>query len=492
MVRTTVNARGATRRGFLKTLLAGGAAAGTAGLGLIGCRARAGAPKKDDRPNIVMLFADDVGWGDLGCFGHPTVQTPNLDRMADEGMRLTSFYSAPWCVPARIQLMTGRYPPRTGIRGTSVGGSGGIPDSEVTLAQALKAAGYRTGMIGKLHVGPLKAFPLDFDRRQPCVRTRNVRGVAEEAGEFLMSCGDSPFFLMVNYFDPHRPYADADQVAGLPEDPLGPDDVRPFPFLGVDSPAVRDEVAAYYNCLSRVDTGIGLLLERLAQSGHADDTIVVFLGDHGAPFSRAKTTCYEAGERVPFLVRWPGVTQAGLVSDALVSSVDIMPSVLDAVGVALPPGLAGRSLAPLCAGRKTPWRETICAEYTTHAPGHFFPRRSIFDGRYKLILNLLTDRPNPVPHIGPGNRGLTAEGSVERAAYDTHCHPPPVELYDIQRDPVEFHNLADEPALADVKARLLAALREWREETDDRTLDPAYLAALTREHDARAEKARSG
>ncbi len=437
--------------------------------------------------NILLITTDDQGV-EAGCYGDPYARTPHLDALAAEGVRFDRAYiTQASCSPSRSSMLTGLYPHQNGQIGLvrpDCHMREGIP----TLQGVLKAAGYKTGMIGKLHVAPATAFPLDFDRRQPCIRTRDVRGVAAEATEFLDRYGDAPFFLMVNYFDPHRPYKDADQIKGLPEKPYGPDDVKPFPFLGVDSEAVRKEVATYYNCLSRVDTGIGLLLARLEEAGHKDDTVVVFLGDHGAPFARAKTTCYEAGERVPFIVRWPGVSRAGHVSRALVSSVDIMPTVLDAVGVAAPPGLPGRSLAPLCAGRKTPWRKTVCAEYTTHAPGHYFPRRAVFDGRYKLIRNLLTDRPNPVPNIGPAKRALTKPGTVERAAYDTHCNPPAVELYDIEKDPVEFHNLADDSAYGDVKKRLLAALQSWREETGDQTLDPLYLARLTREQDARVGK----
>ena len=187
-----------------------------------------------ERPNIVLLFADDVGYGDLSCYGHPTIQTPHLDRMAREGLRLTSFYSAPSCVPARVQLLTGRYPARVKCGGTGAGGRGGLPDDEVTLAQGLKAAGYRTGMMGKWHLGyaqpsflPLgKGFdtwfglPYSNDMRRPWVRTdvplwlyednekiehpvnqdTLTTRYTEHALEFIRAAKGRPFFLWHRWF----------------------------------------------------------------------------------------------------------------------------------------------------------------------------------------------------------------------------------------------------------------------------------------------------
>ncbi|MFO8013551.1 MAG: sulfatase [Phycisphaerae bacterium] len=340
MARTDLDARGATRRTFLKTLLAGGAAAaaGSAGLGLLGCRARAGAPGTDGRPNIVMLFADDVGWGDLGCFGHPTVQTPHLDRMADEGMRLTSFYSAPWCVPARIQLMTGRYPPRTGIGGTSVGGSGGIPDREVTLAEALKAAGYRTGMMGKWHLGYAKdaylptgqgfdyyfGLPYSNDMRKPWVNTdvplwlyENTKKVehpvnqdtlttryTEHAVDFIRKNRDGPFFLYLAYAMAHLPIHTTEQFRGT------------------------SRAGLYGDVMATIDWSAGQILSTLKELGLDENTIVCFTSDNGPwlnlpkrmlqggnqPWHQGtpgalrgwKHTTYEGGLREPTIVRWPG------------------------------------------------------------------------------------------------------------------------------------------------------------------------------------------
>ncbi|HIG81254.1 MAG TPA: DUF229 domain-containing protein, partial [Verrucomicrobiales bacterium] len=173
---------------------------------------------------------------------------------------------------------------------------------------------------------------------------RDVRRIAAEAGKFIRA-GDAPFVMSVNYPDAHYPLHR--QLNGLPTFPQTAADVKALPWIGVDNERLRKHVADYYNCLSRLDTGIGLLLEELENSGKADNTIVIYLGDHGAQFSRGKTSVYEAGLRVPFIIRWPDHTKAGHVANELVSSLDILPTVLQAANVKPPAGLDGRALQPL-------------------------------------------------------------------------------------------------------------------------------------------------
>jgi N-sulfoglucosamine sulfohydrolase len=172
----------------------------------------------------------------------------------------------------------------------------------------------------------------------------------------------------------------------------------------------------------------------------------------------------------------------------MISAVDILPTVMDAAGLPTPAGVAGKSLARLIEGRSTPWRQALCAEYTSHAQKCFFPRRSIRDRRYKLILNLLTDRPNPVRGVDgcaawAASRDPRLEGTPARRAHDTCHRPPRVELYDLENDPVEFHNLAGKPEVREIEKRLMAELEQWRRRTDDPLQDPEKLAAMTRSHD---------
>ncbi len=440
------------------------------------------------RPNILLVTTDDQGI-EAGCYGDPYAITPNIDTLAADGVLFENAYvTQASCSPSRSSILTGLYPHQNGQLGLAHHGYR-MPDDLPNLFSMLKDAQYRTGIIGKLHVAPEKDFPFDMDHRSPTMRTRDVRWVAEEAANFFNADDDTPFFLMVNYFDPHRPLTEEDnQIEGIPETIQHPEDIRTFPWLGVDTPDVLAEVATYYNCVQRLDTGLGMVLAALEKSGKQNDTLVIFIGDHGAPFTRAKTTCYEAGVKIPFIVRWPGNIQTGLRQSALVSTVDILPTFLEAADIPLPAPVTGESLLALCRGEKVPWREMLATEYTSHAFEHYYPRRAIRDRRFKLIHNLLYERPNPVPSIGPAGLERTMPGSAWRQTYETNVHPPEYELYDLEADPYEMINLASHPDYAVHKNTMTVALRTWQELTNDPLLDREELAALTALHDQLREQ----
>jgi N-sulfoglucosamine sulfohydrolase len=361
-------------------------------------------------------------------------------------------------------------------------------------ASLLKNAGYRTGIIGKLHINPEAAFPFDFrwGPKEFCsFEHRNVRKIAEVARQFVDQSAD-PFFLMVNYPDTHLPYLNQDD--GLPKKLLTPDEASVFPFVGLDTPQLRTDVAGYYNCLSRLDTGVGLLLDALEAAGRASSTLVIYLGDHGCQFPRGKLTCYEPGVRIPLVVRWPGAPAQSAGRRELVSTVDLMPTILEAAGVSAPDRLPGRSLAALARGERVAWREYLCTEYHSHIPPLYFPQRSVRDDRYKLILSLLHDRPNPVAPVyfspktwwaAASEEDVAAATKVTRAAVATWSEAK-LELYDLRNDPYELRNGADERDMAATRKKLLDKLREWREETHDPLLDRDLLARLTAEQDAAA------
>ena len=174
-----------------------------------------------------------------------------------------------------------------------------------TLPALMKAAGYRTGIIGKLHVNPKSTFPFDLSLNAKLGPNgaREIRAMADAAGEFIAADPSKPFFLMMSYVDPHHPFAA--QMFGLPEKPTLPGEVPPWPFQQVENDTLLEQAANYYNCVRRLDIGVGMLMEKLKAAGKDENTVTIFLGDHGPPFSRAKTTCYEAGLHVPFLLRWP-------------------------------------------------------------------------------------------------------------------------------------------------------------------------------------------
>lgn len=444
--------------------------------------------------NILLITADDLG-PMLSCYGDRTIRTPHIDALAESGTRFEVAYVAQAsCSPSRSAMFTGLYPHSTGQYGlTNTGLSLHEHLHDRVLPDLLKKAGYRTGLIGKLHVAPENKF--DFDMRGKG-STRDVANHVEVAREFIAPGksvdADKPFFLMFNFTDPHAARTDRNsgdwhfpaQIDGLPKDPLKPGEAPPFYFQQINTEPQLQKVANYYNCVLRVDAGMGMLMKVLEETGHADDTLVIFTGDHGPPFARGKTSCYEGGLRVPFIVRWPGVSKP-MVSKAMVSTVDIVPTALDAAGQKTPDDLHGRSLRPVVSNPNAEWREYLAAEFHMHGSQPFYPRRAIRDGRYKLIHNLLAGEAKPSTGIdGDKAYAMSQEppfkGTAVDRAFDTFADPPEYELYDLQNDPAEFYNLAGKADVADVQKRLTAALMQWRKQTDDPFLDRAMLKKFQR------------
>lgn len=452
------------------------------------------------RPNVLLIVSEDNG-PQFGCYADNTVPTPHVDRLAASGTRFSrAFVTQAVCSPSRGSILTGLYPHQNGQIGLATHQFTMVRNWP-TLPGLMQAAGYRTGLIGKLHVLPEDAFAFDWRWADPQLISfahRDVRQTAEKAAEFIRQ-NDRPFFLAVNYADAHLPFLPQD--TGLPARPLTAAEVRTPAAVGVDTPRLREHAANYYNCLSRLDTGIGMLLEQLAATGRDKNTLVIYLGDHGPQFARGKVTCYEFGLRIPLIVRWPGKVVAG-VRDELVSTVDLLPTILDAVGANLPEHLPGRSLLPLLRGERTAWREHLFCEWNSShphpAPSLLCPERSVRDDRYKLIHRLHPGAPHPCERYyttqalvktGPTEDEIAAGGPLVRQAYKTWRSAPEFELYDLEQDPHEFVNLAERPDLARVRSRLLAALTRWRTDTNDPLLSATKQEQLFAEDLERATQA---
>jgi len=397
-----------------------------------------------DRPNILLITADDLGC-QMSCYGEKRFTTPQLDLLAAQGARFENFYVAQSsCSSSRAALLTGLWPHQNGQIGLAHLGFRMHPGQK-NLPSLLKAAGYRTGIIGKLHVEPASEFPWDWtsDKGVSAGPTRDVRWVAAQSRKFFASAKDTkqPFFYYVNFFDPHGPYtAQVNQVGGLPETPLNIEDItEPFPLRAQTETAKKRLTATIINTILRVDAGIGLLMNELVAAGFAENTLVVFLGDNGLPVVRGKTWCYESGVRVPLLMRGPGISPGQIRCD-LASSLDLMPTILKAAGVAVPAELVGQ---PLQTELK---REFLFTEMNFHEPQILRAQRTARDARYKLLLNLTLEE-----------------------------NQSPVELFDLETDPGETKNLADNPAHAARRQRLEAALQAWREKRADPMLDASRL-----------------
>ena len=447
--------------------------------------------------NVLLIISEDNGQH-LGCYGDPFVQTPNLDKFASEGVLFDNMHTTQAvCSPGRASILTGLYPHQNGQFGLATH-KYALYDDFPNMQRLLKDEGYRTGLIGKLHINPEDAFPFDLwwnPKEFISFANRDVRKMAEVAGDF-MEDSDEPFFLQISFPDAHLPLHR--QQFGLPAQPLEGKDVETLPQVGIDGPRLREETADYYNCMSRLDTGVGLVLERLEAMGKADQTLVIFTTDHGAQFSRGKTSIYEGGLRIPLIVRCPGLSLAGHVCEELMSQVDILPTVTEVLGINSPAGLVGESFVSLLKGEDRAWRTHLFAEWTSGSVDTYFPQRSVRDERYKLIVNLLRDRPSPsaLGYKSPGRKWKPGATEEEIAAADEHIrvayglyeNPPAFELYDLQKDPWEFENLAGNRAYAAVLQCLKNQLVVWQEETNDALRHPENLECLTKKHDDLVEE----
>jgi arylsulfatase A len=413
-----------------------------------------------EKTNVVFILADDLGWADLGCYGSKYHKTPHLDRFATSAMRFTQGYAAcPVCSPTRASIMTGRYPARLNLTDWLPGRADRpdqkllrpvitqhLPKEEITLPQALKAAGYVTGHIGKWHLGGKGSLPEErgFDSNvggekalDPVPAREDLTDrLTAEAEKFIEANRDKPFFLYLAHHAPHiplkaRPELVAKYQKGKPGEQGNP---------------------IYAAVLESLDEGVGRVLKKLDDLKLTEKTLVIFTSDNGglcviegpdtpatinSPLREGKGYLYEGGIRVPLIMRWPGVTKAGAVSSEVVSSLDFMPTILEACTVKSEVKFDGISMVPSLRGEPRLLRPELFWHYPHYSNQGGKPGSAVRAGDYKLI-----------EFLENGRR----------------------ELFDVRKDPGETHNLIEsEPAIAE---RLAERLHAWRREVGARMMKP--------------------
>lgn len=452
------------RRTLLKGMGAATAAAATSA-----SASRASGPQR----NILLLISDDQGL-DLGCYGTP-VRTPRLDSLAGQGTRFANGFAAvSSCSPSRAVIHTGLYGHQNGMYGLQHDvHHQSLLDGIETLPSLLRHAGYATALVGKKHIGPDKAFPFEAELVPERSGIRDVREMAVAAASFIRSTADRPFFVTVAYSDPHRAATDYGNDRAWPGvKPVTYDPAKVhIPSHLPDLPAVRQDLAEYYESLSRLDAGVGMLLDLLAESGRADDTLVIFLSDNGRPFPGAKTNLYAPGLHLPLIVRAPG--SAASINDAMVSWTDIAPTVLDWAGVAPPPyKLSGTSLLPILGKAGDPARDAVFASHEFHEINQYYPMRAIRTRTHSYILNLAHPLDYPIAGDVAGSpswKAIRGDPSIRlgKRSQSAYLKRPAEELYDLTHDPDELVNLAADPGHAAVRDTLRARLLEMRKATRD-------------------------
>ncbi|GAC1513258.1 MAG: sulfatase [Chloroflexota bacterium] len=427
-----------------------------------------------DRPHILLLTCHDIG-RHLGCYGVETVHTPHLDALAADGVRFDrAFTVSPGCSPSRAALATGRYPHANGVMGlTHPPFFWDLHAGERHIAAILGDAGYETRLFGHQHVTP-HAGRLGFqhlhgfDRNLECQETALGAGVGDRLDAFVRrSRTGKPLYIEINLEEPHRPY---DQGGAVPDASKG----ITIPGYLPDNAATQEEMAALQGAIRQADHAVGRILASLRAAGMDDDLLVIVMADHGLAMPRAKSTLYDPGLEIALLMRWPrGGLTGGRVDGDMISIVDLVPTILDTIDLPVPPGVQGLSFAPRLRDKEYRPRDAIYAEKTYHS--YYDPMRAIRTDRFKYIRNFEAAFLVEVP-------GDVQAGAIFRthaAAYSGGQHPP-VELYDLNADRWERHNLAGQSAYAVEERRLDERLWTWMTETGDPLLHGAIQSPSIR------------
>lgn len=442
------------------------AAAVAAIVGTVGCDTER--PTVQGLPNVVLIVADDLGWHDLSSYGNQNVRTPNIDRLATEGVRFTrAFGVASSCSSSRAAIMTGQYPHTNGVTGLAHRHLGAtLSPRHTTLADLLQATGYETAISGKWHVAPyLPAGWYGYDYR---IGSWIDPWIGEMGGilDFVRRERDRPFFLEINFMNTHRDASG--EFAFADGHPVDPDTLRVPEYLHLpDWPEIRLELAKFYSQTSAMDAMIGELLRALDDQGSAADTLVVFLSDNGPPFPGSKMTLYDRGVATPLLLRWPAKIPAGEIRHAMVSSVDLAPTILEGIDRPIPATMQGRSFWSVVAGTAPDrHRDAVSAEMTHHI--RHVPMRALRTERYQYIRNL-SDDPIGLDQLEPMAWAQRLVGLDDQPWTRPRV---PEELYDLAVDPLAQNNLAGSPDRAD----LLQQMRQRLDRHLQETADPARAA----------------
>jgi arylsulfatase A-like enzyme len=426
-------------------------------------------------PNILFILADDWSFPYAGIYGDSMVRTPNLDLLAKTGVTFThAFCASPSCTPSRSAILTGKYPHNLG-EGVNLVGK--LDTSEITYAKLLRQQGYAVAFERK-GWAPGKFEKMGYKE--------NPSGHQQAFNSFIDSIGtQQPFCFWWGTNDPHRPY---DRGSGTRR---GIDSTRlSIPSFLPDVPEVRGDLADYFAEIERLDEEIGVLLKKLKAKGLLENTMIVITGDNGMPFPHAKANLYDYGTRVPLLISFPKFFQQNKRSETFVNLIDLAPTFLEIAHNTKPLKMDGKSLVPILTGKTAEHHSEVFLERERHClcrknelgyPG--YPIRALRDKRFLYISNLRPERmpagdatiPGTPSEYGDVDGGPTKAYLMEHAK-DAAIKPffqmgfekrPAIELYDVQSDPFNVHNLANDPKYARVQKELKTKMEQWMKDNKD-------------------------
>jgi N-sulfoglucosamine sulfohydrolase len=451
------------RRKFLKFL----------GLGAVASALPARVPAaavlaRAERPNVFFVIADDMTWSDAGCYGNQDVKTPNIDKLAADGMRFSRCFTATaMCAPSRQQLYTGLYPVKNG----AYPNHSRVKPGTKSIAHYLKDLGYRVGIAGKKHYAPLESYPFE-----------TVAATADDYAaieNFINRNKTQPYCLVVAYKQPHLPWN-----KGTPQD-YDPKKLTLPPYM-VDTIETRNGLAKYYAEITYLDAQIAKCMELVDQSGTRDNTVFVFTSEQGSAFTHCKWTLYDSGIRTAFIARWPKRIRAGSITDAMVQYVDVTPTLIKLASGQPIHGLDGFSFSPVLLGQKASHRDVTYGVHTTrgiHSGSDCYPVRSIRTAAHKYIMNL-NHKVEFSNNVTERDTGSFWKSWVEKAKTDAdaarkvkmYMRRPAEELYDLEKDPYELNNLAGDPKYRPLMDSLRKRLLSWMGQQGDKGIETEMQA----------------
>ena len=470
------------------------------------------------KTNLLLITVDDMSCDSVGVYGCKLKGTsPRMDRLASQSIRFDHAHvTVGNCMPCRNVMFSGLYSHNNKVEGFYQVKDPGWPH----MADLLRDAGYYVAIRGKVsHSSPYQPYAWDEDLTiLPDGEKAHVKDIASYGESTARGIANAkkvgkPFFLSVNISDPHKPFWS--QVRGGKEDPHVPSRIFkgnevPVPGFLFDDPQVREELALYYSSVRRADDCLGAVLDALEKSGQAKKTMVVFLSDHGMPLPFAKTQLYHHSTRTPLMVRLPGITRAGKVDKRhMVSVVDLLPTILETLGLAPPKRQDGRSFFPLLKGEKQAGRNYVIKEYNENAGRSRDPMRAVQTKKYLYLFNPWSNGERVFATATNGT--VTCKRMIElaktdekmAARLDLYRHRVPEELYQVDEDPDCLVNLIEHADHQEELKKLRSILTEWMVQSEDPLIDPfrkredaayveAYVQRLENESAARRSNKNKG
>ncbi len=443
------------------------------GILIVKCGFFSDAYAQNQKPNIVLIIADDLGYGDISPYGSEQVLTPNIQKLADEGVSFDNmFTSTSMCSPTRQQILTGLYPVRNG----AFPNHSFVYEGTKSVVHYLKNEGYRTAIVGKRDFGNEQSFPFEFlgGRNMDFGKGQDIK---LENAEVIMNQTEKPFFLVVASNQPHVPWLRGDRRQYPPEE-------IDVPEYLVDTKETRKALSEYYAEITYLDSTVGKCMKMIEESHKAKNTIVIFTSEQGAQFPFAKWTLYDEGLKTSFIVKWPDHIEKGTRNKALTQYVDVVPTLLDIIGVNPESiktgnkdakgydGFDGKSFKSLVLGSSEKFRDYVYGVHTTRGilnGNDFYPVRSVRNEKYLYIKNLNAEET--FSNVATKDKVFKSWFEADENRANDYVNRDSIELYDVINDPYQLHNLADNPEVEPVLKKMDNKLNEFMLQQGDKGME---------------------